>query len=625
MHINRVLLVFIVCFIILSGCASTPSQPTDDQNDTATASQATTSLPAADAAAQRGDYQTAAQLYLAHAQSLNPPQSIDAQLKAVTLLIEGNILDQAQAWANALDFEPLTDIQKNALYMSKSTIAYQQDDAYNALQHLELINETLLDDQQTLDYLTYKADVYSLLSQPEDAFLTLSNALKLAEGDARFFIELQLWNTLTHLPMSSVYNLSAQELPMAEQGWLELVRIFHSHNTLSSRLDLQLDDWQNNFPQHPASSHLIDSIKTLQSEILFHPKVIAVLLPESGPFAQAAQAIKTGIIAAFMQQEQSDYTPELRFYNTGELTEQAINAYNRATQEGAELIIGPLSKDHVSALALLEHISVPTIALNNIKTDKIIENLYLFGLSPEDEAQQVADKAWLDGYNHSLSLVPNTTWGQRLSQAFSTTWKKYGGNNIEQQSFDPSSQDFSKPLQALLNLDESNNRIRALKQLLGELKTEPRRRQDVDFIFLAANPQQARQIRPQLKFFYAESIPIYATSHVYGGSVDRSKDHDMNDIIFNDMPWVLIDNTLWQNILHHWPNQAQRYKRLYALGIDSYNIIPQLRRLSAYKFQQFPGATGVLSINEEQRIQRQLLWARFVNGRPAQLSPQQAF
>jgi len=327
-----------------------------------------------------------------------------------------------------------------------------------------------------------------------------------------------------------------------------------------------------------------------------------------------------------MALEDELYKPEIRFYNSGELTEQTLNAYDRAVFEGANLIIGPLSKNNVSALTSREALPIPTLALNSIDIDTPIENLYLFGLNPEDEAKQVAEKAWLDGYNQALVLTPKGKLGERLEIAFSEKWRAFGGKTIERQQFNPTAQDFTKPLQALLNLDESKARIRAVKNLLGNaVRTEPRRRQDVDFIFLTAQPQQARQIRPQLKFFYAGNIPVYATSHVFTGTPNPKTDHDMNDIMFCDMPWALEAKPTWEKIRLNWPNQAPIYKRLYALGVDSFNIIAHLRRLSAYKFQQFPGETGQLNIDSAQHIKRQLRWARFVNGRPVPSPSQQAF
>ena len=155
------------------------------------------------------------------------------------------------------------------------------------------------------------------------------------------------------------------------------------------------------------------------------------------------------------------------------------------------------------------------------------------------------------------------------------------------------------------------------------LKFEPRRRQDVDFIFLAAFPRQARLIRPQLKFHYAGNIPVYATSHIYSGKRNRHADRDMDDIIFEDIPWVLYtpNNTppLQKNIDQLWPEESDQYTRLFAMGIDAYNLIPHLNHLKSYSYERYNGETGILSLDEYHRIFRQLSWARFRNGIPRPL------
>ena len=613
----------ILCLALITACSTTPTQPpTSNDIDTGNLISPTpTRLPAAEAAELEEDYETAAQLYLAASHNLPAPNNHAFQLKAAQLFVQANLIEQAHEQAQALSSVPLQDRQIEQLTLIHAQIALSQNLPEPALQYLDSISPDNLASSDQERYLNSQAQAYIQLEQPENAFTYLSQLLEISEPNKRSLIETLLWNTLTQTPSNKLEELKEQLTSADDLGWLELTNIFHSYSTLSTRIDLQIEQWHSKYPQHPASIELITSIKTLQSEIIFQPQTIAILLPQSGPFARAGEAIKTGIIAAFMNQNNNDYQPELRFYDTGEMAEQALNTYDRAVHEGADLIIGPLSKGHVSSLANREALAVPTLALNSISTDITTENLFLFGLPPEDEAQQVAEKAWLDGYNHALTLVPEGKWGERLSNMFSMAWKNFGGQSIETQRFDPSAQDFSKPLQALLNLDESQKRIRDIKWLLGqEVRTEPRRRQDVDFIFLAATPQQARQIRPQLKFFYAENIPIYATSHLYTGMLNPEKDHDMNDILFCDMPWVLNPSSLWQNIHAHWPKLAPSYKRLYALGLDSYNIVPHLRRLSAYKFQYFSGYTGNLSIDSQQRVNRELLWARFVNGKAIRLA-----
>jgi hypothetical protein len=58
---------------------------------------------------------------------------------------------------------------------------------------------------------------------------------------------------------------------------------------------------------------------------------------------------------------------------------------------------------------------------------------------------------------------------------------------------------------------------------------------------------------------------------------------------------------------------------LYALGIDAYRMIPYIGKLSLQDTAVYHGETGDLYMNKDGRIQRKLLWARFVNGAPALL------
>ena len=68
---------------------------------------------------------------------------------------------------------------------------------------------------------------------------------------------------------------------------------------------------------------------------------------------------------------------------------------------------------------------------------------------------------------------------------------------------------------------------------------DPRRRQDIDFIFLLANPSQARGIKPTLAFFFAEDLPVYSTSHMNDNSESRIDYLDLAGIRFCDIPWKL--------------------------------------------------------------------------------------
>jgi outer membrane PBP1 activator LpoA protein len=208
-----------------------------------------------------------------------------------------------------------------------------------------------------------------------------------------------------------------------------------------------------------------------------------------------------------------------------------------------------------------------------------------------------------------------------VTEAFRTHWQAMGGEVVEVSTYAPDTKDFAAPIKLLLNIDESEARVAELRKTVGrDLQTEPRRRQDADMLFLAAFPLQARQLRPQLQFFRAETLPVYATSHVYVGAPDSHRDVDLDGIAFADMPWILnegiVPGSVRDIVQRHWPEEAATYGRLYALGADAYRLLSNLDRLRGEPGYRLDGDTGVLLMNDRGQILRQLTWARFTGGIP---------
>jgi len=192
---------------------------------------------------------------------------------------------------------------------------------------------------------------------------------------------------------------------------------------------------------------------------------------------------------------------------------------------------------------------------------------------------------------------------------------------VEVQRYLNDGSDMSSPVRKLLNIDESDARYRSLRKVLGvDVKKEARRRQDVDFVFMAAFPRQARQLRPQLEFHRAQDLPVYSTSHVFSGIVDPEADRDIDGVVFGDMPWVLEPTQsgaqLRRDVGALWSESMSAFTRLYAFGADAYYLVKQLGTLRAQHYAEFDGVTGKLSLNENNRINRRLVWARFAKGTP---------
>lgn len=478
----------------------------------------------------------------------------------------------------------------------------------------------------------YMAEYYELRStansmlgnRTETARERIFEQRYLRDDAAKLESQRQLWQALSMLSERSLQQLQPAPPPDILSGWMELVRLAKHYQLNPTMLRAAIANWQRNYPDHPVLPALLEELRSRKQEDVVLPKEIAVLLPLSGQFKHAATAIQDGLIAAyFSQKEKADI--KIRVYDTGDQDEAAQTVYQTAVKNGAKFIIGPLDKSAIEKLIQTEELPVPTLALNYIpQEENLPANLFQFGLSPEEEARQVAERTWLDGHVKAAVLTPAGPWGDRVFAAFRERWESLGGKVVEQQSYNPNLNDYSTSIRDLLNVDDSQRRYRAMTLLLNEkLKYTPRRRQDIDFIFLAAFPRQARQIRPQLKFFHATDVPVYATSNIFTGNLNPDRDRDMDGIRFGDMPWVLTETTshhgLRSEIEAQISKEGNKQQRLYALGVDAFNIIAALSTLKSYPYERYQGETGSLSLDAKQRIHRQLTWVYFRSGRPITL------
>ncbi len=398
-------------------------------------------------------------------------------------------------------------------------------------------------------------------------------------------------------------------------GWLSLASLLADADRDPFVVRSALGTWQQAYPEHPAMA-LMPELLAAYRRMLDYPQQLAVLLPLSGRLQAAGDAVRDGLIAAYMRH--AEERPAVRFYDTSEQDIQAL--YGQAVLNGADLVIGPLTRDNVLKLAERDMFSVPTLALNNLPAElPAAPGLYQFGLAPEDEARQAAHRLLEDGLVQGIALVPANEWGGRLLEAFSAELDASGGTLLDHQAYDPRNEDFSAAITTVLHLSESRARYRSLTGILGRrIEFEPRRRQDVQFIFLGGTPDVGRLMRPQLRFHYASSLPVYATSAIYEPAPDRNG--DLNGVMFDDMPWVIDSNpdivALREELAVLWPDGMRTWPRLYALGFDAYRLVPALFGGQLPQDETIQGLTGDLSLTIDGRIHRTLMWAKFERGVP---------
>ena len=426
-----------------------------------------------------------------------------------------------------------------------------------------------------------------------------------------------IWDALNRISEPAMIRALSEQQTAETRGWLELNLIARRSNMLPAKMEPWIDQWYERYGDHPAAPNYAGKLLEESRRIYIKPTRIALMLPLSGRLEKVAEAIQNGFLYAYYQDP--GQLPEVDIIDASSDPVTFNLQYEQAIQNGADFIVGPIDKDLIDLLQRREALEVPTLTLNygNEEAETRL-NLYQFGLRPEDEAVQIADFALAQGRHHALVLVPDTEWGYRLQRAFSKRFESLGGHVVGNNIYPAKNNDYSAAIKNLLNLTTSNQRKSILQQVIKEqVKFEARRRQDVDMIFIAANSRQARLIKPQLKFHHAQDLPVYATSHISSSNATPDDDRDLNEILFVDIPWMLDnrDNNDYRQISRYWPNESQRFSRLFALGIDAYRMIPSLRRLMINPEEKLQHHTGLLSVDSKGRVKRSLLMATYENGR----------
>jgi hypothetical protein len=571
-----------------------------------------------------GRYLDAALLLSELAASVAPPQKQEYQLQIASLLLQGNYLLQAEQILNEINVANLDTsfhIRKSLLSAQLALAQQQPQQAVDRLNSIASLISTADNDLQK-DYYNKRIDAFYAIGDYAGSAMARHSLNNLIKDDEQIEENQEIiLRDLQELTPSQLSSLSDQPFDEEMQGWVALAYIAKTVGD-ETQAQQQIDNWLQQYPNHPVNFSILKTIIAQQPEALGRPAQIALLLPVEGRFAKAAGAIEEGFLASYYNQKDDAHQPKLRVYNEGDDPQQIDTIYQQAVDDGAEFVVGPLNKDAVNVLARRQDLPVPVLTLNYSEyPDAKNNNLFQMSLSPEQEARQVAEHAWLDGHQKAAAIVPNTSWGDRVYAAFKERWEELGGEVVEHQTYNARKSDYGLPIKKLLNIDESEDRARHLRRLINmKFEYEPRRRKDVDMIFMAAFSRQGRLLRPQLRFHRASDIPVYATSHVYTGTPQPNMDRDMNDVKFSDMPWTLLHEgnnaQLKTKIEKLWPNTSKRYMRLYALGIDAFNVLPELNRMRRNRFSSYQGETGLLYLDVNNRLLRRLVWAQFVSGRP---------
>jgi len=566
----------------------------------------------------QGQFQDAAEIYQKLADQKSPQQDL-FRFKTIHALIKSNDIPATLIYAKNISPRHLNQHQRLYLNLLFAQINLHYHAAKKALKQLARLSPQQLNPEDQITYQKSLSRGYSLTGQVVKSIRAQVALAPLLSPTSQQQTLSTILETLQQLPIEKLNTLESSDL----SDWASLAHLLRQTIRQTPDSEARITHW---LKQHPETLITYDLLNThLNPDKNARPAThaIALILPNSGPHHQQAKVIKTGFLAAYYNSK-ATHRPTIHLYDSSKNDPKQL--YHQAVKEGADLIIGPLEKQNIAALTQIKTLAIPVLALNQI--DNLAKkNLYQLSLSPVDDIFQLTMKATQQGHNRTLLLKPDNTTGSRLEHYLDYFWSKQGQHIVDKQAYSPQKNDFSTPIQQLFNLNESNSRIKKLQGFIPDLKTIARRRQDIDAIFLIGQPRSARLLKPQLQFYRAEKLPVYATSQIYSGLPNPRQDNDLNEITFCDIPWLFKKTysgpLSLNNLKPYWQQFPQPYLRLIALGIDAYQLIPHLKNLQKTLFK---GATGHLQLTKNNHISRQLVCAKFHKGKPKVLgfTPHQA-
>jgi len=591
---------------------------------------------------QRGDPGAAAEEFLRLA-AIPAPESYQYTLRAAEAYIEAGRAAEAHRLLEGADVPETEPDWSGWRTVLLARVALMQNDGARALTLLQSVRTGLVSASIERQAHHERARAYSALGRGLDAAREyIEEAAFLSEQDALDENARAIWAAVNQLDAAALSRELAG-LSGDLRGWVDLAQIGRSRWLDNAAFERALAGWQGRYPSHPAGGSVLPTLAARPPATDLGPRRIGLLLPLSGQYAAAARAIQDGFIAAWYEDRGGDPERTVVVYDANASNVQAL--YDQAVDEGADFIVGPLEKPAIQALLKRGSLPVPTLALNQIDiavpggidsavparidSDGAVAAgapeaggagpgpapaVYQFALSPEDEARQIAERAWLDGRQRALVIAPEGPWGTRVVGAFKRHWEALGGRIAAYETFSSATRDYASAVHALV---AASGRAAAVPGLAPGNPAA-----GIDFVFMVATPLEGRQIHPQLAQ-EAGDLPIYATSHVYSGSRAAEADQDLDGVIFPDMPWILTPErvSMRQVIARHFAQTLREQSRLLAFGVDAYELVSRLAGLQMDPVRGYEGVTGTLQLDGAGRIQRKLVWGRFSAGVPVLLEP----
>ncbi|HFV9256294.1 TPA: penicillin-binding protein activator [Enterobacter hormaechei subsp. steigerwaltii] len=336
--------------------------------------------------------------------------------------------------------------------------------------------------------------------------------------------------------------------------------------------------------------------------------------PEQQPAAQPQAVVTTSAYPG----------AELKIYDTSAQPLDQVLA--QVQQDGASIVVGPLLKNNVEAL-MKSNTTLNVLALNQPEQVQNRANICYFALSPEDEARDAARHIHEQGKQAPLLLIPRSTLGDRVANAFAQEWQTLGGGVVLQQKFGSASELRAgvnggagialngSPVSASLPQQQSVT-IGGLTIPAPPTDAQNSGGGKVDSAYIVATPEEIAFIKPMIAMRNGSQsgATLYASSRSAQGTAGPDFRLEMEGLQYSEIPMLAGSNPqLMQQALGAVRNDYS-LARLYAMGVDAWalaNHFTQMRQVPGFELN---GNTGDLTADQDCVINRKLSWLKYQQG-----------
>jgi len=292
-------------------------------------------------------------------------------------------------------------------------------------------------------------------------------------------------------------------------------------------------------------------------------ETIYLVLPLQSPrYGAAAAAVEAGFRAAATLAGSESRTRVIGHGDDG-----VLPAFAEAAAAGAEVAVGPLTRDDLRTVLSLALERPRMLALNQREDGGVLPNeVYALSLSVDSDAEVLARRAYADGMRVLATVTSDTPLQRRFRNAFVAAWERAGG------------------------VTSRNYRFDANPEVLSTLRRELAVRTP-DTVLLAVDSGDAALARS-----FLPPGPVYASSQI-ADDLTGPMLRDLEGVRYVEIPWLAEPSSVIFASLPHTGLGDPVLERLYALGLDAFAIAELLAHPVAPNRVEFEGATGHISLS----------------------------